>query len=179
MWGILDDLVLLIDCGYDNVFIQTDNLEAVKAIKEMPSNGSNSALIRRIHQLLTRIGHRHIRHFSREDNQDADRLVKLAQHRTYDLCLYEVSPLRRTEIVGKEGGKHLMMNDDAVALVLVLGMVNGGMQAKYHSLHQQMKGVNEKIQMTSSRKLLMGAMLDYEETGANTKHEPRKRPGKP
>ncbi|MBA0851047.1 hypothetical protein Goshw_012027 [Gossypium schwendimanii] len=61
----------------------------------MPSNGSNSALIRRIHQLLTRIGHRHIRHFSREDNQDANRLVKLAQHRTYDLCLYEVSPLRR------------------------------------------------------------------------------------
>ncbi|KAB2089454.1 hypothetical protein ERO13_A03G051600v2 [Gossypium hirsutum] len=59
------------------------------------------------------------------------------------------------------------------------GMVNGGMQAKYQSLHQLMKGVNEKIQMTSSRKLLMGAMLDYEETGANTKHEPRKRPGKP
>ncbi|MBA0609269.1 hypothetical protein Godav_021350 [Gossypium davidsonii] len=63
--------------------------------------------------------------------------------------------------------------------LLLAGMVNGGMQAKYHSLHQQMKGVNEKIQMTSSRKLLMGAMLDYEETGANTKHEPRKRPGKP
>ncbi|MBA0617837.1 hypothetical protein Godav_027254, partial [Gossypium davidsonii] len=56
--------------------------------KEMPSNGSNSALIRRIHQLLTRMGHKHIRHISREDNQDADRLVKLAQHRTYDLYLY-------------------------------------------------------------------------------------------
>ncbi|KAA3456797.1 hypothetical protein EPI10_003559 [Gossypium australe] len=116
-------------------------------------------LLKRIHQLLTRIGHWRIRHFSREDNQDADRLVKLAQHRTYDLCLYEVSSLKRT--------------------LLLAGMVNGGMQAKYNSLHQQMKGVNEKIQMTSSRKLLMGAMLDYEETGANTKHEPRKRPGKP
>ncbi|MBA0761775.1 hypothetical protein Gotri_024369 [Gossypium trilobum] len=46
-------------------------------------------------------------------------------------------------------------------------------------INSSMKGVNEKIQMTSSRKLLMGAMLDYEETGANTKHEPRKRPGKP
>lgn len=31
-----------------------------------------------------------------------------------------------------------------------------------------------------SRKLLMeGAMLDYDDTGANTKHEPRKKPGKP
>ncbi|MBA0769819.1 hypothetical protein Gotri_018516, partial [Gossypium trilobum] len=83
MWGILDDLVLLIDRGCDGVFIQTDNLEIVKAIQEMPSNGSNSALIRRIHQPLARIGHKHIRHISREDNQDADRLVKLAQHRTY------------------------------------------------------------------------------------------------
>ncbi|MBA0849149.1 hypothetical protein Goshw_012183 [Gossypium schwendimanii] len=39
--------------GYDNVLIQTDTLEVVKAIKESPSNGSNYALIRRIHQLLS------------------------------------------------------------------------------------------------------------------------------
>ncbi|XP_039065266.1 uncharacterized protein LOC120210631 [Hibiscus syriacus] len=57
----------------------------------------------------------------------------------------------------------------------------GGMQRKYHSLHQQMKGGNyERIQMSSSsRKLLTGAMLDYDDTGANTKHEPRRKPGKP
>ncbi|MBA0860465.1 hypothetical protein Goshw_017896 [Gossypium schwendimanii] len=96
LWGILDDLVLLIDRGCDGVFIQTDNLEIVKAIQEKPSNESNSALIRRIHQPLTQIGHKHIRHISREDNQNANRLVKLAQHRTYDLYLYEVSPLGGT-----------------------------------------------------------------------------------
>ncbi|KAL4362862.1 hypothetical protein GQ457_04G013640 [Hibiscus cannabinus] len=63
------------------------------------------------------------------------------------------------------------------------GIVNGfqaGMQPKYYSLHQQMKGGNEKIQMSSSsRKLLTGAMLDYDDTGANTKHDPRRKPGKP
>ncbi|EOY23598.1 hypothetical protein QQP08_011946 [Theobroma cacao] len=48
-----------------------------------------------------------------------------------------------------------------------------GMQAKY-SLH--LGG----IQTNPSRKLLMlGAMLDYDDTGANTKHDPRKKPGKP
>ncbi|KAK8686519.1 hypothetical protein V6N13_125543 [Hibiscus sabdariffa] len=63
------------------------------------------------------------------------------------------------------------------------GIVNGfqaGMQPKYYSLHQQMKGGNEKIQMSSSsRKLLTGTMLDYDDTGANTKHDPRRKPGKP
>ncbi|MBA0675945.1 hypothetical protein Goari_017460 [Gossypium aridum] len=39
--------------GYDNVLIQTDILEVAKAIQESPSNGSNYALIRRIHQLLS------------------------------------------------------------------------------------------------------------------------------
>ncbi|XP_022738448.1 uncharacterized protein LOC111291122 [Durio zibethinus] len=69
-----------------------------------------------------------------------------------------------------------------VSLLLLLitpfshGMVEGGMQAKYSSLERGGKGM---IQMRSSRKLLMGAMLDYDDTGANPKHDPRKKPGKP
>ncbi|MFQ6622032.1 hypothetical protein Gotur_002605, partial [Gossypium turneri] len=53
------------------------------------SNGSNSALVRRVHQLLKHFNYWHIRHIPKENNQDADRLVKLAHHRTFDLCLYE------------------------------------------------------------------------------------------
>ncbi|XVF51028.1 hypothetical protein PTKIN_Ptkin04bG0150500 [Pterospermum kingtungense] len=68
-----------------------------------------------------------------------------------------------------------------VSLLLIMpfsyGMVDGfqgGMQAK-DSLEQG--GV---MQMSSSRKLLtVGAMLDYDDTGANPKHDPRKKPGKP
>ncbi|MBA0571192.1 hypothetical protein Golob_004776 [Gossypium lobatum] len=65
LWGILDGLVLLIDQGYDNMLIQTDTLEAVKAIKESPSNGSNSTSVRRIHPLSSWIGHWSVWHISR------------------------------------------------------------------------------------------------------------------
>ncbi|MBA0780646.1 hypothetical protein Gotri_004724, partial [Gossypium trilobum] len=64
LWGILDGLVLLIDQGYDNMLIHTDCLEAVKAIQESPSNGSNSTL-------------------------DADSLVKLVYDRNHGLRLFE------------------------------------------------------------------------------------------
>ncbi|MBA0838759.1 hypothetical protein Goarm_004553 [Gossypium armourianum] len=36
------------DRGYDHVLIQTDNLEAIKAIQESPIGGSSSTLIRKI-----------------------------------------------------------------------------------------------------------------------------------
>ncbi|MBA0849420.1 hypothetical protein Goshw_015750, partial [Gossypium schwendimanii] len=55
--GILDGLTLLIDQGHDNVLIQTDNLEVAQAIQESFSDGSNSALIRRNHCLLSQIEH--------------------------------------------------------------------------------------------------------------------------
>lgn len=42
LWGILDELTLLIDQDYDNVLIQIDNLEATQAIQES-LDGSNSA----------------------------------------------------------------------------------------------------------------------------------------
>ncbi|MBA0600363.1 hypothetical protein Gorai_006551, partial [Gossypium raimondii] len=44
---IFEDVLHAIkDCpiGYDNMLIQIDSLEAVKAIQESPSNGSNSTL---------------------------------------------------------------------------------------------------------------------------------------
>ncbi|MBA0572176.1 hypothetical protein Golob_002534, partial [Gossypium lobatum] len=34
-----------------------------------------------------------VRHISREDNQDVDRMVKLTHCNSYDLCLYETSLL--------------------------------------------------------------------------------------
>ncbi|MBA0848104.1 hypothetical protein Goshw_028393, partial [Gossypium schwendimanii] len=40
------------DSSYDNVLVQTNSLKPTKAIKENSSNSSNSALIKRIHQIL-------------------------------------------------------------------------------------------------------------------------------
>ncbi|EEF36131.1 uncharacterized protein LOC112535876 [Ricinus communis] len=54
------------------------------------------------------------------------------------------------------------------------GMVEGfreGMNPN-HSLHKDV------FQMINTRKLLMN-MLDYDDTGPNTKHDPRKKGGKP
>ncbi|KAH1073442.1 hypothetical protein J1N35_025770, partial [Gossypium stocksii] len=46
-------------------------------IQEGFAEGSNSALVRRIHQLLLRFGRWSIYHIHREDNQYVDRLVKM------------------------------------------------------------------------------------------------------
>ncbi|MBA0792350.1 hypothetical protein Gohar_016857, partial [Gossypium harknessii] len=43
LWGILDGLTTLIDCGLDNVIIQV-----MMAIRESSTGGSNTVLIRRI-----------------------------------------------------------------------------------------------------------------------------------
>ncbi|KAH1122602.1 hypothetical protein J1N35_005762 [Gossypium stocksii] len=93
--GPLNSICLTLLCEHDfgNVLIETDNLEAVKAIQERTTNGSNSALIGRIHQLLLRFEQWNVCHIPREDNKDANRMVELAHLISYDLFLYEVSPL--------------------------------------------------------------------------------------
>ncbi|MBA0624128.1 hypothetical protein Godav_009528, partial [Gossypium davidsonii] len=90
---IVDGLTLLYDCGFGSILIETDNLEAVKTLQERTTNGSNSVLIRRVHQLLLRFEQWNIRHIPRKDNQDVDRMVKLVYYKSYDLCLYETSSL--------------------------------------------------------------------------------------
>ncbi|KAK8599291.1 hypothetical protein V6N13_077222 [Hibiscus sabdariffa] len=62
------------------------------------------------------------------------------------------------------------------------GFQGGIQQAEMEYSVEQ--GGKEKIQsrISAARKLLMlglGGMLDYDDTGANPKHDPRKKPGKP
>ncbi|MBA0749067.1 hypothetical protein Gogos_003029, partial [Gossypium gossypioides] len=54
LYGIFDSLKLIQDRRYAGVMIQTDNLEAIKAIQESSLTNSSSTLIRRIHYLLER-----------------------------------------------------------------------------------------------------------------------------
>ncbi|MBA0559227.1 hypothetical protein Golob_016203, partial [Gossypium lobatum] len=53
LWDILDGLKLIQQRGYNKVVIQLDSLEVVKAMHRSISKISNSALIRRIHHILT------------------------------------------------------------------------------------------------------------------------------
>ncbi|MBA0693985.1 hypothetical protein Goari_004321 [Gossypium aridum] len=55
LWGILDDLDILIDRGYDNVLVQTDSFEVANVVKKGLTGRSNSALIRKILQLFSRL----------------------------------------------------------------------------------------------------------------------------
>ncbi|MBA0559072.1 hypothetical protein Golob_016052, partial [Gossypium lobatum] len=53
IFGILDGLNLIERRGHDNVIIQSDSLEAVRAIQDSVSIILNYVLIRRIQRLLS------------------------------------------------------------------------------------------------------------------------------
>ncbi|MBA0845541.1 hypothetical protein Goarm_023374, partial [Gossypium armourianum] len=76
--SILDGLDILIDRGYDHILIHVDNLETIRAFQENPIGRSNSTLIRRILQVMSRFESWSISHIPIKDNQEADSLVKLA-----------------------------------------------------------------------------------------------------
>ncbi|MBA0880715.1 hypothetical protein Goshw_027107, partial [Gossypium schwendimanii] len=55
LWGILDQLNLMVNRGFQKIFIQTDNIKAIKAIMEDDTRISNSTIIRRIHHTLEKL----------------------------------------------------------------------------------------------------------------------------
>lgn len=70
LWGILKGL--LQRKGHHIIIIQTDNLEVLQAIQEIDSSNSSSALIRRVHNILSHEQQWSIRYISREHNQVVD-----------------------------------------------------------------------------------------------------------
>ncbi|MBA0723578.1 hypothetical protein Golax_004148 [Gossypium laxum] len=63
--------------GSCSVF-EVELLKAVTTIKESLTGGSNSAMIKRILKLLYQLRHWNFCHIPKEDNQEADKLAKLA-----------------------------------------------------------------------------------------------------
>ncbi|MBA0621389.1 hypothetical protein Godav_007021, partial [Gossypium davidsonii] len=55
LWGILDGLTILHNKCWDKVSIRIDRVEVIQAIQAAFSRTSNSALIRRIQQLLSKM----------------------------------------------------------------------------------------------------------------------------
>ncbi|KAK5770808.1 hypothetical protein PVK06_046963 [Gossypium arboreum] len=86
---IIEDVLHVIrDC------LATNSLEVVSAIQEGFKIGSNSTLIRRTLQRLSEFHHWSICHIPREENQKADRLVKLAHLDGQGLQVFEVFPFK-------------------------------------------------------------------------------------
>ncbi|MBA0693819.1 hypothetical protein Goari_004166 [Gossypium aridum] len=92
LWGILDGLKLIQRRGHSNVVIHLDSLEVAKAIYGSVLKISNSALIRRIHRILSQESQWTLRYIRREENQCAEYLTKLAFERKEDLQLVETFP---------------------------------------------------------------------------------------
>ncbi|KAK5771280.1 hypothetical protein PVK06_047470 [Gossypium arboreum] len=90
--GILDGLKLIQHRENGNVIIQSDSLEVVKAIHENVSKNSSSALLRRIHRILSQERQWILRYTPREENKSADYLSKLAFEREEDFHLIESPP---------------------------------------------------------------------------------------
>ncbi|MBA0685172.1 hypothetical protein Goari_026711, partial [Gossypium aridum] len=99
LWDILDGLKLILQRGYNKVVIQLDSLEVVKVIHRSISKISNSALIRRIHHILTQESQWILRYIHREENQSADYLAKLAFEIKEDLQLVETLPVDALEFL--------------------------------------------------------------------------------
>ncbi|MBA0769821.1 hypothetical protein Gotri_018518 [Gossypium trilobum] len=73
-------------------FTALGSMEDVKAIQMFTKTSSNSALIRRIQQLLMKVGNWLLQYVPRYSNKDADCIAKMAFDRENDLIIMEESP---------------------------------------------------------------------------------------
>lgn len=92
LWAIFDGLQLTQQRGHDNVIIQSDSLEVIKAIHGSDSSTSNSSLIRIIRNILEQEKQWNLIYIPREQNQVADCLAKQALARKEELQILELPP---------------------------------------------------------------------------------------
>lgn len=93
LWGILNGLILLQKEGHDRVFIQSDNLEVIKAICDRQLVGASISLVRRIQQILFHEDKWFVRYIFREENQTTNALAKMVFVNVEYLCLFNAPPI--------------------------------------------------------------------------------------
>ncbi|KAK5819060.1 hypothetical protein PVK06_024017 [Gossypium arboreum] len=82
LWGILERLRLIQRRDHDEIIIQFDSMEVVKAILDSSSTEANSTLIRRIQSILFQEKQWFLQYIPRDQNQVTNCLVKQALIRT-------------------------------------------------------------------------------------------------
>ncbi|MBA0610828.1 hypothetical protein Godav_011606, partial [Gossypium davidsonii] len=102
LWGILNSLKLVQRRGYDQVIIHSDSLEVVKSILGSSSIVSNSALIRRIHNILSQGNQWFLRYILREQNQVADCLAKQALIEKDNSQVLDIPPVMTRTFIDRE-----------------------------------------------------------------------------
>ncbi|KAG8473994.1 hypothetical protein CXB51_034000 [Gossypium anomalum] len=106
LWGILDGLKLVQRRGDDQVIIFTYSLKVIKAIIGSSSTNSNSALIRRIHNILTQENQWSLRYTPSEHNQVADYLAKQALIGKANIQVFDIPPEGASSLI--DGDKHMI-----------------------------------------------------------------------
>ncbi|XP_040967822.1 uncharacterized protein [Gossypium hirsutum] len=99
LWGVLNGLLILQKQGYDEVIIQSDNLENVISINDSKMGDSQNSLIRRIQQILSFEEKWSLNYALRVTNQVADALAKRAPSSAESLNIIEDPPLEIKKIL--------------------------------------------------------------------------------
>ncbi|MBA0869057.1 hypothetical protein Goshw_022642 [Gossypium schwendimanii] len=81
----------LIQRGHKKVLIHINNLEMVKTLQDIHLIELTSALVRRIHMILQIIKQWEIEYITKERNQVADQLAKMALERNSTMQVFEES----------------------------------------------------------------------------------------
>ncbi|KAK5785332.1 hypothetical protein PVK06_039904 [Gossypium arboreum] len=93
LWEILEGLRLIQQRVHDEVIIQSDTMEVVKAILDSTSSEANSMLSRRIQSILFQEKRWFWRYIPRDQNQVADCLAKQALIGTENLQVFDTPHL--------------------------------------------------------------------------------------
>ncbi|KAK5831685.1 hypothetical protein PVK06_015483 [Gossypium arboreum] len=99
LWGVLNGLPILQKQGYDEVIIQSDNLENVISINDSKMGDSQNSLIRRIQQILAFEEKWSLNYALRVTNQVVDALAKRAPSSAESLNIIEDPPLEIKKIL--------------------------------------------------------------------------------
>ncbi|MBA0813389.1 hypothetical protein Gohar_027245 [Gossypium harknessii] len=98
----LDGLLLIQKQGYDEVVIQSNNLDVVKIVGNNKFERSNFALIRRNQQILLNEEKWFLEYILREFNKAANAITKIASLDDEDLHMFEDPPMAIKEILQED-----------------------------------------------------------------------------
>ncbi|KAH1073835.1 hypothetical protein J1N35_026163 [Gossypium stocksii] len=78
VWGILDGIFILLNKGYRQILILSDNLEVIQALSNLDLEDSGITLFRRIQCIMRAQEKWRIRHIPRHQNLVLDHLLKFS-----------------------------------------------------------------------------------------------------
>ncbi|KAH1091625.1 hypothetical protein J1N35_018882 [Gossypium stocksii] len=99
LWGILDGILILLNKGYRQAIIMTDNLEVAQILEDLDLEDSGIAVLRRTQQLLRSEGEWKIKHTPRDLNLVVDRFAKFGLNWKSSLQVLNKAPKEEEDLL--------------------------------------------------------------------------------